>query len=538
MTWKDLFETRILQRGRDYYRQGLVTDLWQECNTLHAVVQGSEDYEVAVTLKDHVPVFMDCTCPHAESGSACKHMAAVLFAYNETADKSEPASPPKPSPEKLIADADEEALRSFLLQAVMRDKALLAGLELYLSRHTEDIDLAAYRRSIQATIRKYQDRHGYIDYDHADDFIEAIEQYLYEDIADMTEKGYIAEAFSLCCDLFKAVADVDIDDDGGLSVFGSDAVEAWCKIIRLADEKQKADMFIWFMSHLDGWVMDYMESYVEQVLFDSFKEPEYLHRKMKYLDSLILSSATNSYNYGVLILRRIRLMEQMQVPEQELLDYCSQYAEISDVRDYLIDYQIAHNRNDAAILLLKYAIETAHPYSPVKQYREKLLRLYQKQNRNDEYLEELHRLAADYGDLECYRELKAYYGTDEWPTVREKLFADTTQYYLPEFYAEDKLYSRLMEYVSHEATISVLRKYEYLLVEQYPEQILRIYTDSLINAAQRSADRKCYREWAYCLKHMATIEGGTEIAQALATKWKSEYKNRPAMMEELRKAGF
>jgi hypothetical protein len=243
-------------------------------------------------------------------------MAAVLFAYNEAADQSEPASPPKPSPEKLIADADEDALRSFLLQAVMRDKALLAGLELYLSRHAEDIDLAAYRRSIQATIRKYQDRHGYIDYDHADDFIEAMEQYLYEDITDMTEKGYIAEAFSLCCDLFKAVADVDIDDDGGLSVFGSDAVEAWCKIIRLADEKQKADMFIWFMSHLDGWVMDYMESYVEQVLFDSFKEPEYLRRKMKYLDSLILSSATNSYNYDVLILRRIRLMEQMQEMQQ------------------------------------------------------------------------------------------------------------------------------------------------------------------------------------------------------------------------------
>ena len=115
MTWKDLFETRILQRGRDYYRQGLVTDLWQECNTLHAVVQGREDYEVAVTLKDHVPVFMDCTCPYAESGSACKHMAAVLFAYNEAADKSEPASPPKPSPEKLIADADEDALRRFFI---------------------------------------------------------------------------------------------------------------------------------------------------------------------------------------------------------------------------------------------------------------------------------------------------------------------------------------------------------------------------------------------------------------------------------------
>lgn len=37
---------------------------------------------------------------------------------------------------------------------------------------------------------------------------------------------------------------------------------------------------------------------------------------------------------------------------------------------------------------------------------------------------------------------------------------------------------------------------------------------------------------------MTTIEGGTEIARALAAKWKNEYKNRSAMMEELRNAGF
>jgi hypothetical protein len=62
-------------------------------------------------------------------------------------------------------------------------------------------------------------------------------------------------------------------------------------------------------------------------------------------------------------------------------------------------------------------------FIPIRQYREKLLRLYQKQNMTEEYREQLRILAANHGYLECYRELKALYPAEEWDTVREMIFA-------------------------------------------------------------------------------------------------------------------
>lgn len=40
------------------------------------------------------------------------------------------------------------------------------------------------------------------------------------------------------------------------------------------------------------------------------------------------------------------------------------------------------------------------------------------------------------------------------------------------------------------------------------------------------------------LKRLLEYPGGAESAKALAESWKTEYKRRPAMMDELKKAGF
>ena len=40
------------------------------------------------------------------------------------------------------------------------------------------------------------------------------------------------------------------------------------------------------------------------------------------------------------------------------------------------------------------------------------------------------------------------------------------------------------------------------------------------------------------LKRLREYPGGAESAKALAESWKTEYKRRPAMMDELKKAGF
>ena len=50
--WKDLFRTHILERGLNYYEEGYVTSLEQTSTGYTAVVEGTEDYDVEIEIRD------------------------------------------------------------------------------------------------------------------------------------------------------------------------------------------------------------------------------------------------------------------------------------------------------------------------------------------------------------------------------------------------------------------------------------------------------------------------------------------------------
>ena len=89
--WKVLFSKTILGRGKKYAQEGAVEKLMKEGDRLRAIVTGTENYLVEISLRNGMPVTMDCTCPYASDGKNCKHMAAVLFALeNEEKGESRP----------------------------------------------------------------------------------------------------------------------------------------------------------------------------------------------------------------------------------------------------------------------------------------------------------------------------------------------------------------------------------------------------------------------------------------------------------------
>ena len=73
-----------------------------------------------------------------------------------------------------------------------------------------------------------------------------------------------------------------------------------------------------------------------------------------------------------------------------------------------------------------------------------------------------------------------------------------------------------------------------MLKKHYPQQLLQKYADELKEMAGLAADRRRYQEWAAMLRRMLQIEGGQEKVSEIVTEWKVLYKNRPAMMEELK----
>lgn len=93
MEWRTLFKQNILKGAEDYIRSNSVQDLTIEENRIAASVIGIENFNVEIGLSGEAVSSMKCNCPYAKAGSNCKHMAAVMLAWNncmkaETADKT------------------------------------------------------------------------------------------------------------------------------------------------------------------------------------------------------------------------------------------------------------------------------------------------------------------------------------------------------------------------------------------------------------------------------------------------------------------
>lgn len=82
-SWKNLFRTHILERGLNYYEEGCVTSLEKTSTGYTAVVEGMDDYDVEVEIRDDQVYDLICTCSYAAEGNYCKHMAAVLYEIEE-----------------------------------------------------------------------------------------------------------------------------------------------------------------------------------------------------------------------------------------------------------------------------------------------------------------------------------------------------------------------------------------------------------------------------------------------------------------------
>lgn len=118
--WKENFISKMITRGRDYWRAGAVKDLHCTQEKITADVEGTRLYRVEITLADDAVATLSCTCPFAKEGANCKHMAAVLFAATHLPEAELPA----PEWEKKLNSLSAETLRDFLRPLLKKDEAL------------------------------------------------------------------------------------------------------------------------------------------------------------------------------------------------------------------------------------------------------------------------------------------------------------------------------------------------------------------------------------------------------------------------------
>lgn len=559
MNWQQLFDERIINRGYTYFCDGAVEDLKVRNNTITATVCGTDDYEVEIRLdedrtEDKIKS-MFCSCPYADSGANCKHMAAVLLEWEdgdyENSDDMEENDTGigQKQDEVLLAveQADESVVRSFLAEILRYDEKLFSRFRTLINPVISKADMQRYKKQVDATIRKYAGHGGFIDYRGAGSFVREIEEYLYNDIRTMLDNGEYQSAFELTDYIAMEVGSVEMDDsDGGTEMLADAYMEVWEEILENAGQEMKQAMFQRFTKYLEETVADYMEDCIEQILMEGFRGTEFLKKKLDYSDYRVQKAGkmekdswSSNYYGGKWALRHIELMKESGEPIEEILQYCQENWKFTDVRKLYISECINRKKYDDAIAALKESLQMDSKMPGlVREFSHSLKEVYRISGREEEYRQQLWNLVLrdDAGNLEGFKELKKHYSPQEWETVREDIFARLPSHaHTERLYKEEKLYDRLLDHVLQARGLQELWRYEDILEKEYPEQILQKYADEVNQMARRTANRSRYQEWVGILRRMKKIEGGKKKVDEIVEFWKREYRGRTAMMEELGK---
>lgn len=215
--------------------------------------------------------------------------------------------------------------------------------------------------------------------------------------------------------------------------------------------------------------------------------------------------------------------------------FCNKHYALRSVRKFLADMYENMGDYEREIAVLEESLRLDAEYKGiVHNCHEKLMEIYRRLGDNEQYHRQLWTLTVEFFSVEYYRELKSMH-TNDWESVFEQLIKDVKQGDLPEIYVEEKLYDDLLRYANEHGNVFILEHYESIFAEHYPEYILEKYTAILEENAINTATRSTYSQWAARLNKMAKWRGGGKCVKAILDKWRTVYKNRPAMLEELKK---
>lgn len=575
MNWQKLFASHILERGYDYYCDGAVENIEIGRDDLRADVVGTEDYEVEISLNDGKVTDMYCSCPYAAGGNNCKHMAAVLYEWTadimdedepedtdnedmdddadaESMDLFEPAvtvcdyKKKSAAVEKLVTSAERDIVQAFLVSVLAEDKKLLLRFRNMVNKCATKEDVEDYFEQIDEIADRYLGRDHFINYYQAYDFMLELEEIIDKDVRRMIDNGSHISAFHVMNHIFVLLGNVDMDDAGGeTSMLAEQIYQLWLELLTKVNAQDKRKMFIWFTTHMDGSVIDYLEEYIEQIIMEEFKEPEYEQDKLSFMEEMIEkaekkdSGWSRDYAVGKWTVTYLKTLEEKNAPEDQLEEICKKYWNNSGVRRYYIDRYFEKKEYDRVLQVLDESIELDKAYrGQVLEYNQKKKEIYRLQGNKSAYIEQLWKLVLEQsaGDLDIYKELKAQYSEKEWLIKREELFKKLpANAHIDRLYKEEKLYDRLLAYVLKSSGLYAVQSYENVLKKEYPKQILSKYQDEVNKMASCTGNRKHYADLVALLRRMKQIKGGSEIVETIVEEWKIKYRNRPAMMDELSK---
>lgn len=524
--WKYLFQPWILDRGQAYFECDRVMDLEENGDLIRAQVSGSQSYRVEIQRFGGRVVRMRCDCPYAAGGENCKHMAAVLFALEEAPGET------RMDWQTALEQMPEEKLRELLRSLAEADGGLQDRIVRMVSGPGDKPE--QWQDDLDQIISEYADRHGWIDYDQAYDCMTDIAAYLEESLPYLLLDGRAVDAAKLVMTVYGTAFGQEMDDsDGGLSLVSGACRQAMGQILQQADAQQEQKIFA-ILHELLAYTekCPYGTGDLEEWILSVDWSQELQQKHLEWLDDHLDSWRMN---------QRAELMARLGASTGEVIAWWEQYRENDSAYRPLLALYEENDLPKAIDMVRERRKQEKNTPWQITDYAKTLLRLLEKTGEQAQYEQELRYLVVELGcqETEYLSRLKSCTPPEQWGGMFAAMLADAKR---PSdrmnLYHFEGMHDLLFKELTQYPYLGHFHNYEQSLQAWDPARTLKLYIEVLKREMDSACDRKQYHRVAGYLRGLGVYPGGQEAARELAAYWHSFHKNRPAMKDELRKAGY
>jgi uncharacterized Zn finger protein len=558
--FEQYIDETILKRGLQYFKKGHVHEPEEiSPGNYEAIVEGTEDYTVQLTLKNGIITEYVCDCPY-DMGPVCKHVAAVILylqqddlELNKKTKRAKTDQTSNPVKRKTVAQQVDELLEKAShdeLKKFVREKASQNApfSNLFLSsfaQYNSDESKELYVKQVKSILKTASDRHGFIDWSASRLVGNAVDNLLESAQKQINNRNYKSAVF-ICTAIMEQMTEaLQYSDDSNGDIGGS--IDAAYEMLHTIAQEQSSEeirkliieyCFTSFDRQIySGWDWHIGVLRLTALLLKTEEETERIFKQIdKAQRSDYEREEAQSIKYNILLKTK---------GENTAEKYLEQNITNSNLRREAIQKALKMKNFEKAISLAKDGINYDLKDKPglAKEWYDWLLRIAQAQNDSEKIIEYARLLFIDNfrNEQDYYQILKQYVKPEKWNTFVESVIQDITSKkrwldtgLIASIFIKEEWWDRLLELVKKSPDLNTIDHYEKYLSKNYSNEIVELYATGILKYMKNSMGRDHYQNACRYIRKIIKL-GARDKANEIISYLRTEYPKRKALMEELNK---
>ena len=558
--FEQVVDEKILQRGLTYFKKGHVHELEEVSpNTYEAIVEGTEDYTVCLTVENDVLTEYSCDCPY-DLGPVCKHVAAAIFALKEdelgltkkvantgnaTKSGAKKGKSVAAQVDELLNKASMDELKELIRAEAVNNAVFRNRVFANLEHYNENVSKEHYQKQLRSMIRSATDRYGFIDWSKARALGRAVDELL-----DSAKKQMAHGNYQKAVMVFFAVVEEMIEalegSDDSYGEIGECLDEAFCQLDEMASKCDSSEvrkqMFDFCVEQYEkgrfeewDWHIDLLSLAAQLIETDGD-----FNRVMALTEREQKSEWRNEeiqmIRYGLLVSRK----------GQDVADqFLEQNMGNSRFREMAIEKALEQKNYAKAVKLAEDGVKADQKDKPglAKKWYDWLLKIAQAQNDTPRIIEYARYLLIDNfrNEQDYFQILKDHVTPEDWESVVDGIVQEIKtkrRWYdkglVASIFIKEEKWDKLWELVNEEPDLATIEQYESYLSKLYSGAIVDLYATRILDYLDRNMSRDHYQTACRYIRRMIKL-GGKMKADRLIAQLRSLYARRPALMQELDK---